>query len=386
MRLCALEIENFRNIAAASLVPARQASLVVGPNGQGKTNLLEAVYVLTTLRPLRASRFSELIRFGQACARVEGRFELSGAERRIALEITADGRRALVDGKRAQNLADYFGGLSVVAFTPDDLAVVKGAPEGRRRFLDRAVFNRFPSHLDASRTYLRALRQRNHLLRSRAERPLIEAFDLALAQAGAAVIERRLALVAELNACLGGCFESIAPGDGGCTLRYAPLGKFLAARDAPSTAEGSRRDRQSIAEALLSALNERLRRDLERGFTSAGPHADDIEVRIGERAARAFASQGQQRAVVLAFKIAELENLRARVGRPPLLLLDDVSSELDPARNRFLMDYLRDASLQCILTTTDERLVATAAAGEQTRFFFVERGQFRARTPAMSDR
>lgn len=379
MRLCAIDIHDFRNIAAARLIPARQASLVVGPNGQGKTNLLEALYVLTTLRPLRAGRFSELIRFGQPRARIEGRFELSGAERCIALEITAEGRTAYVDGKKAQNLADYFGGLSVVAFTPDDLAVIKGAPEGRRRFLDRAVFNRFPGHLDASRTYLRALRQRNHLLRRHAERPLIAAFDQALAQAGSAVIERRLAFVAELSDRLSSCFESIAPGDGGCTLRYAPLSKFSPLCESPSPKDGAAPPRQAlIAEALLSALSERLARDLERGFTSVGPHADDLEVRIGERAARAFASQGQQRAVVLAFKIAELENLRERIGQPPLLLLDDVSSELDPARNRFLMDSLRAAALQCILTTTDQRLVATAA-GQETKFFFVESGHFQER-------
>ncbi|MDR0965998.1 MAG: DNA replication/repair protein RecF [Myxococcales bacterium] len=368
MRLCALELKDFRNIASARLVPASQATLVIGPNGQGKTNLLEALYVLTTLRPLRASRFSELVRFGQPRARIEGRFELAGAERTIALDITAEGRAASVDGKRAQSLTDYFGGLSVVAFTPDDLAVIKGPPEGRRRLLDRAVFNRFPGHLDASRIYLRTLKQRNHLLRTGAARALVEAFDQALVQAGAEVIARRLALIAEMSDRLATSFEAIAPGDGGCALRYAPFSGAL------KTSELS-----LIAETFRETLNERIERDLERGFTSIGPHSDDVELRIGGRAARTFASQGQQRAVILAFKIAELENLRARIGVPPLLLLDDVSSELDPARNRFLMDYLRNASLQCLLTTTDERLVASAAMGQDTRAFFVERGQFRER-------
>lgn len=374
MRLCALDIRDFRNIAAASIDPAEQATLVVGPNGQGKTNLLEAIYVLTTLRPLRASRFSELIRFGTGRARVEGLFEIAGARRRIAIEITAEGRTASVDGKKAQNLVDYFGGLSVVAFTPDDLAIIKGGPEGRRRFLDRAVFNRFPGHLDACRTYLRALRQRNHLLRDNADRALVEAFDQALVHAATAVIERRLALIAELQESLARCFESIAPGDGGCRLTYMPLGKTLGAR---LWRDSARPSRQLIAETLQSALSERLGRDLERGFTSLGPHADDLDIIIGQRAARTFGSQGQQRAVILAFKIAELENLRARVGSPPLLLLDDVSSELDPARNRFLMDYLRNARLQCVLTTTDARLVAPTASA-QTRLFTVHQGFFSA--------
>lgn len=365
MRLLALEVRNFRNIETADLLPAERATVVVGPNGQGKTNLLEALYLLATLRPLRAARYAELVRFGERRGRVRGRFALGGAEREISVEVHTGGREAFVDGKPAKSLTDYFGGVSVVAFTPDDLSVAKGGPEGRRRLLDRAVFNRFPGHLEACRDYQRALKQRNRLLKERAAPALFEAFDEALARAGARVVARRLALVAEMGPRAEGSFEAIAVGDGGLQTRYAPSGV------GPEALGGE----PQIAGELLAALRRRAPRDQERGFTSVGPHADDLELLLGGRPARSFASQGQQRAVVLALKIAEIENLRASLGRPPLLLLDDVSSELDPARNAYLMEYLRASNLQVFLTTTDERLVRQAA-GEDARLLGVERGVF----------
>ena len=128
MRLLSVEVRDFRNIQAADLVPGEHASVVVGSNGQGKTNLLEALYLLSTLRPLRTNKFADLVRFGAAKARVAGRFQLGGAERTIAVECDRGGREAFVDGKPVRALADYFGGVSVVAFTPDDLAVLKGGP------------------------------------------------------------------------------------------------------------------------------------------------------------------------------------------------------------------------------------------------------------------
>ena len=147
MLLERLQISDFRNLQAVSLRPSPHATVVVGANGQGKTSLLEAVYFLCTLRPLRANRLSELVRFGTEQSTVTGRFSLGGAEREISVQVSAGIRQAFVDGKKAAKLEDYFGGVSVVAFTPDDLEVVKGGPEVRRAFLDRAVFNRFPAYL-----------------------------------------------------------------------------------------------------------------------------------------------------------------------------------------------------------------------------------------------
>jgi DNA replication and repair protein RecF len=336
---------------------------VVGRNGQGKTNLLEAVYFLCTLKPLRASRLLELVRFQTATARVAGDFALGGARREIAVEIRDGLREASVDGKRTRALEEYFGGVSVVAFTPDDLAVVKGAPEERRTLLDRAVFNRFPGFLRASRTYLRALRSRNRLLKDGAAHDYLEAYDETLAEAGSRILALRRDLLAELAPRAEATVASIAQLSG-ARYTYTPVHLEM---------DFALADVEMLAEALRRALRARLSRDQERGFTSVGPHADDLDIALDGHPARAFASQGQARALVLGWKIAEIENLRASLGRSPLLLLDDVSSELDPDRNAFLMRYLSGSGAQVLLTTTEPSLVR-GAAGPDTLWLEVEQG------------
>jgi DNA replication and repair protein RecF len=374
VRLLALQVQDFRNLPQVQLSPSPHATIAVGQNGQGKTNLLEALYFLATLKPLRAGRLSELVRWGSQGARVTGRFLLKGAEREISVEVGGGTRQAFVDGKKASSLEEYFGGVSVVAFTPDDLEVVKGGPDARRAFLDRAVFNRFPAFLRESREYARALKNRNRLLRDghSVEAAYLEAYDETLAKAGARIYARRRALMAELAPRAQATFASIGRTVDPATYSYHPAhlgGDFPTA------------DEAALAVALRESLNERLRRDLDRGFTSVGPHSDDVSVTLGGRSARAYASQGQQRALVLGWKIAEIENLEAAMGFLPLLLLDDVSSELDPERNAYLMNYLAKSGAQVFLTTTDGSLVRAAAA-EDTLWLSVHGGQVAVRDTA----
>jgi DNA replication and repair protein RecF len=364
VRLLELELEDFRNLARVGVRPSAAATIAVGQNGQGKTNLLEAIYFLVTLKPLRAGKLSELVRFGAPRARVSGRFLLGGAEREISVEVADGMRQALVDGKKAPSLEAYFGGVSVVAFTPDDLDVVKGGPDGRRQFVDRAVFNRFPAYLRESRAFARALKNRNRLLKEKVAPGYLETWDMALAQAGARVWVRRRALLAELAPRAQAAFASIGRTAGNARFEYHPA---HLAGDFPTATE------PELVQALCGALAARRPRDLERGFTSVGPHADDLEIALFERSARAYASQGQQRALVLAWKIAEIENLHQAHGFLPLLLLDDVSSELDPERNAYLMRYLCEGGAQVFLTTTDAALVQGAARSD-TVWYRVQEG------------
>jgi DNA replication and repair protein RecF len=326
VRLLALRLRDFRNIEAADLEPGPRATVIVGPNGQGKTNLLEAVYLLATLKPLRTARLAELPRFGTKACRIEGAFELGSARRVVGVHIEDATRQALVDGKKVRDLDEYFGGVAVVAFTPDDLAVVKGGPEVRRRFVDRAVFNRFPAYLGESRTYARALKSRNRLLREETPPEVIEAFDEPLARAGARLVVRRRRVLEELVPRFQEVLGRLSSGQLVGKIKYAP-----------PVAEGAE-DEATVATRLLDELARRLPRDRERGYTSVGPHADHVTIQLQGRPARTYASQGQSRAVVLALKIAEIENLRETLGFQPLLLLDDVSSELDRQRNAQLMD------------------------------------------------
>jgi len=347
---------SFRNLSEARIELGRRTTVLFGPNGQGKTNFLEACHLLCTLRPLRAQKLTELVRIGsEKSALVRGRFELSGGVREVEVEVGREGRSARVDGKTVRDPDELFGGLATVAFTPDDLAVVKGGPEGRRKLLDRAAQNRHPSHLADSREYLRALRARNELLRQDAPPDLLASFDEPLARLGANVRRRREQVLEEIRPHAQQAFAEVARGEAPLELVYLAAG-----RDSDGLAGAG----AALADRLLDALRRRLPRDRERGYTSVGPHADDLGLSLGERAARLYASQGQSRAIVLAFKIGEIENLKSVQGRAPLLLLDDVSSELDPARNAFLMAYLAALDGQVVLTTTDPKLVAKTAVLE----------------------
>ena len=355
MRLLALLISDFRNLARIELRPSPHATIAVGQNGQGKTNLLEAIYFLGTLKPLRAAKLAQLVRFGTSRARISGRFLLRGAEREIAVEIGDRSRQALVDGKKAASLEEYFGGVSLVSFTPDDLVVVKGGPDARRAFVDRAVFNRFPAFLQETRVYSRALKSRNRLLKERADPSYLSVYDETLARLGARIWLRRKALLAEIAPRAQAAFLQIGRIDERADYAYAPSHLELGSAQ-PSEA--------AMHELLALALRDRTARDLDRGFTSVGPHMDDLEISTGGRAAKNYASQGQQRALVLAWKIAEIENLHQALGYLPLLLLDDVSSELDRERNSYLMTYLARSGAQVFLTTTAQELVAEAAASD----------------------
>jgi DNA replication and repair protein RecF len=367
VRLLSLSLRDFRNIREARLEPSPRATVLVGPNGQGKTNLLEGLFLLCTLKPLRATRLAELVRFGAERARVQGDFEGPGGVRRVAVEIGPEGRTAFLDDKplaSSDQLDAFFEGRAAVCFSPDDLLLVKGGPDQRRRFLDRAAFNRWPAVLSEARDYLRALRERNAALRG-AEPDVEESFRAPLIRTGARLVTRRLALLAELSPRMARAFAEISgPSAAEARLAYRP-----AAGVAVTGTE------QEIALRLAEALAHRLERDREKGYTSAGPHMDDLTLALGGKGARPYGSQGQQRALVLALKIAEIENLREQLGRPPLLLLDDVSSELDPEKNGHLLRHLAALPGQAFLTTTDRRLLEPAA-GAGAAFYRVREGTF----------
>ncbi len=362
MRIGSLQLQDFRNLAEVSMEPSPRLTVLLGANGQGKTNLLEAVYLLTTLRPLRATRLAELVRFGQPRAAVGATVRRGTIERRLSVEVVPGQRTAQLDGKPIDRLDDYLDGLAAVCFSPDDLQLVKGGPDGRRRFLDRAAFNRWPAVLNESREYVRALRERNAALRAGGGE-VERSFRGPLIRAGARLLRRRRDIVGELGPRLTAAFTEISgPGAPSPRLLYRPSGGLSLA--------GAE---EELAGRLAELLEARLHRDLDRGYSTAGPHMDDLLLGIGERAARTYGSQGQQRAFALALRIAEVENLRAVQQEAPLLLLDDVSSELDPEKNGYLLDYVGALPAQAFLTSTDRRLIEPLA-GPETRFFGVAGG------------
>jgi DNA replication and repair protein RecF len=298
---------------------------------------------------------AELIQFERTDAKLAAEVERGGSVRTYEVTLSPGARQARLDGKLVRPASRYFGGFQVVLFAPEDLTVARGAPADRRAFLDRAVFQRAPEYLGEAQDYDKVLRSRNAVLRanqrgagSRDTTGLLAVYDHKLAELGARRVHRRAQLVRELAPRLRAAFAAISRSGLEADARYAaswaPAGLELA-------------EEAELAAALGRALAASRPADLARGATTVGPHRDDLELVLDGRSAAAFASQGQLRALILGWKIAELELLAETHGEAPILLLDDVSSELDPQRNEYLFDFLRLRSTQCVITTTHPRHV-----------------------------
>jgi DNA replication and repair protein RecF len=344
-----ISLRDFRNYARAELELGDGLNVVHGPNGAGKTNLLEAVYFALTARSCRTSNERELVRAGEAVTRVV--IEVADEDATHTLEVGFEPaqkeKRVRVDGAPLER-----GGAApprplVCVFLPDRLELVKGAPASRRSHLDQLVAAMWPARTETRTGYARALAQRNALLtrvRSTPSRAnLLDPWDAELARHGAQLMADRARAVA-----------SVAPA---FSARAAELGlpEPVELRYAP-------RSKADDADGLRRELHERRSTDLERGFTTHGPHRDDLALLHGGRPLRTLGSQGQQRVGLLALLFAERDVLGAR-GRPPLMLLDDVMSELDAARRERLAELVR-AGGQALITTTDVDHVPSATAPE----------------------
>jgi DNA replication and repair protein RecF len=293
----------------------------------------------------RTSSDAEMIRWGAPFARVDGRHASGGRDAEIDVTLVRDGpaggrKKIRVNGvpRRAAALA---GTLRVVVFAPEDMLLVVGSPGLRRSALDALAGQRFPAYAADLAAYGRTLAQRNHLLRAireeHASRDQLGFWDARLLEAGAAILESRLRLLAEGADALAAAHAEIAPGEGTLGLRYVT--------NAPASPG------ETPGEALARRLAETAEKELWNGVTLVGPHRDDLAFELDGRDLASFASRGQQRTAILAFKLAELDLLGAADGRPPLLLLDDVFSELDPARRAHLVRRIA-ALPQAFVTTT----------------------------------
>jgi len=355
LKVTRLGLRDFRNFAEAEVHPHPRFNVVWGENGQGKTNLLEALYWLATLRPYRASRLRELVRWGEKATRVEVQVERDGLIHRLAVEVRDGERRALREEKQART-SQYFGALAVVMFTPDDVGMVRGSPDLRRRFVDRAIFTGRPAHLATVLDYRRALDGRNRLLREHAPDDLVDVYEMTLAQQAARLMAARRAYIERLAPRFAAVVSAVAGSELGVELSYRPSLAVQPVDDAQALYESWAADRG---------------RDRDRGFTQRGPQADDLGFTLLDRSARSYASQGQQRAMVLALKIAEIQLLEEIRQCTPVLLLDDVSSELDPRRNARLFEFLGAFEGQVFITTTDPGFLKIDA---ERRIWRVEAG------------
>ncbi len=352
MRVVRLAMRNFRSYAAADVALGPGVTVVTGRNGAGKTNLLDALYFGCTGRSARTTNERELVRFGERVVRVEVATEAADGPHELSVGFTpGEPKRMTVDGVRVERLLDVPGRPLVSVFLPDRLELVMGTRQLRRAHMDQLVAGLWPARVTTRRAYAQALAQRNALLariRAGGAAPSsLSAWDGQLARHGVALMRDRREAVASVVERFASRAEELGL-DGDPAVAYRP------------------RSKADDAEGLAAELAERHQQDLERGFSGHGPHRDDLLLTREGRELRAYGSQGQQRLGLLALLLAEREAIAATREATPVMLLDDVMSELDGDRRARLVGLLRGRG-QSVITTTDLEHVPGATEPDVTR-------------------
>jgi DNA replication and repair protein RecF len=362
MRTLAVEsliVRNFRNLSSVDLELGGRFNVLSGDNGQGKTNLLEAVYVLATSRSFRTGKLVDLVRAGDETASVRARVREGNQVREQSVGVRSGLRAVRIDGKRPPTLGAYAVGTPVVVFHPGAVALSAGSGAERRKLLDRLALYLDPAAMAEATSYARAARARQRILELRGEGAVdLSGWEELMVRHGLCVSDARESVAARLGSAAAEAFAGIGPGNLSLETRYH--------RSAPKDAETFRR-----------MLGNSRSKDRARGSASFGPHRDDLVLDLGGRPARGVASQGQHRIIVLALELAEIRIISEARDLHPILLLDDVSSELDRARASALFTTLCRAQGQVLLTTTRPDLVDTtkSSAREQRRDFSVVGGR-----------
>ena len=361
MFLRSLSLENFRNYAELSLQFDQPKVIFLGDNAQGKSNLLEAIALLATGSSPFASREQELIRWGQDSAIIRSVTERELGPVGIDLLFKTNGRRAIrLNGTYQRRVADLLGKIMVVLFAASDLQLVKGSPSERRHYLDGILMQLAPTYYQALVQYQHILAQRNHVLKQIAEgasSDQLEIWDQQLARFAEILWQKRAELLKRLAPRAISWHQTIAK-------EHETLGMNLL----PSVQSGS----EGWFDPFMAILQENRSKEIARGQTLFGPHRDDLELFIDGHEARAYASQGQQRTIVLALKLAELDVFKEEAGESPLLLLDDVLAELDIRRQNALLAAI-GPDIQTFVTST-HLSDFTAAWIEEASIFSVHKG------------
>ncbi len=341
MRLLSLQAVQYRNIEEAHLVPGRELTVICGNNGQGKTNLLEAVWLLTGGKSFRGGKDAELIRRGAPFAALDAvTLRDDGVESQVRITVgppgsEKPGRRARVNGVDRGRAASIAGGFPAVVFDPGHLSLVKGSPDGRRKFLDAALCQMYPGYLTVYRRYTRAMTQKNALLKkyeiTTGAADILDALNCELAVRGEEIQRRRLAYLELIGPFAVENYARLSRGAEVLDLQYQPMFQ-------PGE--------------LLTLMHQHRGEEIRAGMSLYGPHREDFEITLDGHSARVYASQGQQRSAVLSLKLAEAAGVKEITGQWPVMLLDDVLSELDEGRKAYLLTRMEEK--QTFVTSCDD--------------------------------
>ena len=343
MHIRQIKLENFRNYEKLLLEPCEGVNVLMGDNAQGKTNALEAVYLTCAGRSHRTRQDRELIKWGADFASVGVDALRRDGSHQVDIIIPASGKRVIkIAGQKTSRSGELMGHITGVIFSPEDLSLIKDGPAERRRFIDIAISQLRPAYYYALQRYARALKQRGEMLRTQFYAALDE-FDEELARSGCEIMRHRKWYIDRMNAVAQDVHSHISMSRERLTVEYRP----------------------SAEEDMLEKLRAARETDMRRMTTSVGVHRDDVALLIDGHEARLYGSQGQQRTAALSLRLSELTVMRDEAGEWPVLMLDDVMSELDPVRRRQLVKYLKD--VQVLITCTDPDDLAGAEIGAMFR-------------------
>lgn len=370
MKIKEIYAVNFRNYTGCSLKPASPITVFYGGNAQGKTNILEAVFYAAFGLSHRASGEEALVKIGSDAMAVGVKYEDATGDHTVKIKRYLQNGRVskeiLLDGARVRP-RDHFGALSVVLFSPEDLQLVKGEPALRRRFYDLQISQTDPVYFESLAKYNKVLLQRNRLLKAiseeKADQATLATWDEEFAGLASKIVLSRIESLRKLKVFAGDIYGSIASGREELSLAYqlkANNGEVLRIEGGFDATYGF----------YLEKLKERRFSDIRQGSTGIGPHRDDLLISLDGMPMRQFASQGQQRSAALALKLSQLEYVKGEAGEYPVLLLDDVMSELDESRRTQLLKFI-DGRIQTFVTVNDKELLPHLAA---TGYYRIEAG------------
>ena len=367
MKLTELNLHHFRNYDEAQVEFSPQINVLIGENAQGKTNLLESIYVLAMTRSHRTNNDRELIEFGKDAAQIKGTVQRELGSLKLELDIGKHGKKAKANHLEKARLSEYLGQLNVILFAPEDLALVKGAPTVRRRFIDMEFGQVSPKYLHDLTQYRDILKQRNRYLKQlqsheAQDQLYLEVLSEQLAAVGGAIISQRVKFLSELEGYAQELHQSITQGRENLTFEYSS-----AVKDVSALTE------VELSEALMDLYRQNQSKEIFQGTTLYGPHRDDVRFLINHKNVQTYGSQGQQRTTALSVKLAEIDLMKNQTGEYPILLLDDVLSELDGARQTHLLKTIQD-KIQTFLTTPGLSDVARNLIKEP-RIFHIRDGQ-----------
>lgn len=362
-----IALQNYRNYGALELNTDNRVNIFVGNNAQGKTNLLESIFVLALTKSHRTPRDKELIGWEAEHAQLRAAVERKYGTVQLELNISRQGKKAKLNGLEQRKLSGFIGALNVVMFAPEDLEIVKGSPGIRRRFLDMEIGQVQPSYLYHLQQYQKVLVQRNNLLKQMWSSPsgqantMLDIFNEQLVTNGVKVVKKRKQYLKKLQSWAEQIHAGITNGKEALTVEYSPS---FAMPD---------EDEAVLFEQFMLKLTQMKDQEVRRGMTLVGPHRDDLAFYINGKEVQTYGSQGQQRTTALSLKLAEIELMHEEIGEYPILLLDDVLSELDSMRQTQLIETFQ-SKVQTFITTTGIEGINTSKLHD-ANMFHVENGQ-----------